>query len=260
MTPFSSLDLFSGIGGFALGLERAGIGTAAFCEINPEPCKTLAKHWPEVPIYHDVRDITAARLTADGITANFVTGGFPCQDISLSGKLAGIGEGTRSGLWSECLRIVSDFLPDYAIFENVRNLLAGPSDRPGGWFARILSDLASIGYDAEWFNIPACYVGAWHKRARVWILAYPKRKLDGQGREQGSILRQSDLSRKLTGIFAQWPGRSNLSQPTLNRKSNGVSAELVSHGNAVIPQIPELIGRAIMDFEQRKLAEQVIWK
>ena len=94
------LDLFSGIGGFSLGLERAGFETVAFCEIEEYPRKVLKKHWPDVPIYEDVRDVTAERLRADGIFPDVITGGFPCQDISLAGKQAGI-DGERSGLWSE---------------------------------------------------------------------------------------------------------------------------------------------------------------
>ena len=95
------LDLFSGIGGFSLGLERAGMKTAAFCEIEPYPCKVLAKHWPDVPIYNDVRTLTKERLDADGIgSVDVICGGFPCQDISTAGNQKGIGEGTRSGLWS----------------------------------------------------------------------------------------------------------------------------------------------------------------
>ncbi|MFK5282033.1 DNA cytosine methyltransferase, partial [Lacticaseibacillus paracasei] len=91
--------MFSGIGGFSLGLERTGgFHTVAFCEIEPFPRRVLAKHWPEVPCYHDVRELTAARLAADGIAPNVITGGFPCQDISVAGKQSGLGEGTRSGL------------------------------------------------------------------------------------------------------------------------------------------------------------------
>ena len=99
------LDLFSGIGGFSLGLERTGgFETVAFCEIEPFPRRVLAKHWPEVPQYDDVRTLTAARLAADGIAVDVITGGFPCQDISLAGKGAGLA-GSRSGLWSEIARL-----------------------------------------------------------------------------------------------------------------------------------------------------------
>lgn len=100
------LDLFSGIGGFSLGLERAklegakydGFETVAFCEIEDFPRRILAKHWPHVPCYRDVRELTAEQLAADGIAVDVITGGFPCQDISTAGKQAGIADGTRSGL------------------------------------------------------------------------------------------------------------------------------------------------------------------
>jgi len=180
------LDLFAGIGGFSLGFKRAGgFKTVAFCEIEKEPQRVLAKHWPEVPIYDDVTELTAARLTADGITPDVITGGFPCQDISCAGGLAGMGEGTRSGLWSECARLVGEVRPKYAVFENSTNLLIGPSEQRGAWFSRVLCDLAALGYDAEWHRISAANVGAGHIRDRVWILAYPMRV--GQQEPQNTL-------------------------------------------------------------------------
>ena len=163
------LDLFSGIGGFALGLEAAGFETVAFCEIDPYAQKVLKKNWPGVPIYEDVRRITADRLVSDGIGVDVITGGFPCQDISVAGHRAGI-TAERSGLWSECARLLGDIRPSYAIFENVTNLLNGGG---GDWFKRVLWDISSVGYDAEWHCIPASAIGAHHHRDRVWIVAYP---------------------------------------------------------------------------------------
>ncbi|MCP4000455.1 MAG: DNA cytosine methyltransferase, partial [Gammaproteobacteria bacterium] len=117
------LDLFSGIGGFSLGLERTGgFKTVAFCEIEAYPRKVLAKHWPDVPQYTDVRELTGDRLRQDGITVDVITGGFPCQDISVAGKGAGI-EGERSGLWSEIARLTGEIRPRYVILENVSALL-----------------------------------------------------------------------------------------------------------------------------------------
>jgi DNA (cytosine-5)-methyltransferase 1 len=168
-----TLDLFAGIGGFALGLERTGgFKTVAFCEIEPYPRAVLAKHWPGVKQYDDVRTLTGARLGTDGIAVDVITGGFPCQDISKAGKQAGISDDTRSGLWSEIARLVGEIRPRYVIVENVSALLSGPSERRGGWFGRVLGDLAEIGYDAEWHCIPASYVGAPHRRDRVWIVAH----------------------------------------------------------------------------------------
>ena len=163
------LDLFAGIGGFTLGLERAGFTTVAFCEIDSYAQKVLKKNWPGVPIYDDVRQITADRLISDGIRVDVITGGFPCQDLSLAGNQAGI-EGERSGLWSECARLLGEVRPRYAIFENVTNLLSGER---GDWFKRVLGDISALGYDAEWHCIPASAIGAHHHRDRVWIVAYP---------------------------------------------------------------------------------------
>lgn len=187
------LDLFSGIGGFSLGLERAGMRTRAFCEIDPYCRAVLRQHWPDVPVYDDVRTLTAARLVADadtdrngailqthspirqseGCNIDLICGGFPCQDISTAGKGAGI-TGARSGLWSEYARIVGEVRPRYVIVENVAALL-------GRGIERVLGDLAALGYDAEWHCIPASAVGAPHRRDRVWIVAYPR------GAERGPL-------------------------------------------------------------------------
>ena len=173
------LDLFSGIGGFSYGLESTGgFQTVAFAECEPYPIAVLKKHWPTVRVYEDVRQITATRLFRDGIEPDVITGGFPCQDISAAGLQAGI-EGERSGLWSECSRILGEVRPRYAIFENVTNLLSG---NKGEWFERVLWDISKVGYDAEWHCISASSIGAPHKRDRVWIVAYPNCHDGGTGR------------------------------------------------------------------------------
>ena len=257
------LDLFSGIGGFSLGLERTGgFETVAFCEIEPFPRKVLAKHWPGVPQYEDVTKLTGDILRRDGIAVDVITGGFPCQDISTAGKQAGIKEGTRSGLWSEIVRLIGELSPRYVIVENVANLLSGPSDKRGGWFGRILGDLAECGYDAEWENIPAAAVGASHRRERVWVVAYhPKNGnsefsfahsgKNGAGQKGAG---QSDKLHRILGrprsVFERFP-----SEPSIRRMVDGVSSDmdrLAACGNAVVPQIPELIGRAILAAEAGK--------
>lgn len=252
MSKLRVLDLFSGIGGFSLGLERTGgFETVAFCEIEDFPRRVLEKHWPKVPKYHDVRELTAEVLARDGIAVDVITGGFPCQDISVAGKQAGIGEGTRSGLWSECLRLVSELRPKYAIFENVANLLSGPSNRPGAWFGRILADLASIGYNAEWENIPAAAVGAPHRRERVWIIAYPSQANVEQ------VLGAEKSTRQLRGsAWRSWPER--MDQSFVCREANGLPGDahrIGALGNAVVPAIPEIIGNAILDaLKQERIA------
>jgi DNA (cytosine-5)-methyltransferase 1 len=279
------LDLFSGIGGFSLGLERSGgFETVAFCEIEDFPRRVLAKHWPEVPCYHDVRQLTAERLAADGIAVDVITGGFPCQDLSVAGKQRGMGEGTRSGLWSEIVRLAGELRPRFIIVENVSNLLSGPSEKRGGWFGRVLGDLAECGYDAEWENIPAATVGAPHRRERVWIVAYPKGEffnvsvfelfagassapqlgngggaLDAANGERSR--RQGLIAQEVQGQHAfswcqnirsveDYRDRPDLPEPLVCRTNDGLSKRLHALGNAVVPQIPELIGHAILAAER----------
>jgi DNA (cytosine-5)-methyltransferase 1 len=158
------LDLFSGIGGFSLGLERAGMETVAFCEIDKKCHKVLKKHWPDVPIFDDVSTLTKEKLDERSITVDVICGGFPCQDLSVAGTGKGL-EGSRSGLWFEYGRIISELRPRYVIVENVSALLNRGLDQ-------VLGQLAQIGYDAEWHCIPASAVGAPHRRDRLWIVAY----------------------------------------------------------------------------------------
>ena len=245
MDKLRVLDLFAGIGGFSLGLERTGgFETVAFCEIESYPQKVLAKHWPGVPIYDDVRELTAERLVADGIGVDVITGGFPCQDISVSGNQAGIGEGTRSGLWSECARLLGELRPRYAIFENVTALLSGDNGR---WFEQVLWDISQVGYDAEWHCIPASSVGAPHNRDRVWILAYPKCLRFNQRISRITSPKNSAWSKYRLELDRR---TRLLPTPSICRVANGVPARshrLKCLGNAVVPQIPELIGRAILE-------------
>jgi DNA (cytosine-5)-methyltransferase 1 len=233
------LDLFSGIGGFSLGLERAGMRTVAFCEIDPKCRQVLKKHWPQVPCYDDVCTLTKERLDADGISVDVICGGFPCQDISFAGLGAGI-HGERSGLWREYARIIGEVRPRIVIVENVSALLSRG-------MAVVLGDLAAVGYDAEWDCIPASAIGALHRRDRVWITAY----------SNTSSVRLQRLRPASTGTWStqQLEGllqdQLRISVPA--GKSGGVSdgvpgrmVHLKCLGNAVMPQIPELIGRAIM--------------
>ena len=282
------LDLFSGIGGFSLGLERAGFETVAFCEIEKYPQEVLKKHWPNIPRYEDVRNVTKERLEADGIIPNVICGGFPCQDLSTAGRQAGI-DGEKSGLWKEYKRIISELRPDFAIVENVTNLLNGER---GSWFGRFLGDLAEIGYDAIWHSIPASELGAHHHRDRVWIVAYPNTSLV-EGRRLSSRIQQEianfnsrscdgDACEILADTTCKRQQRQGESfkcintekikdreavesingcikeiwktEPELGRVVDGVSSKSHRHrlavlGNAVIPQIPEMIDRAIMEHE-----------
>jgi DNA (cytosine-5)-methyltransferase 1 len=281
------LDLFSGIGGFSLGLERTGgFSTVAFCEIEEFPRRVLAKHWPNVPCYRDVRELTAERLAADGIAVDVICGGFPCQDISTAGKGAGLA-GERSGLFYEIARLVGELEPRYVILENVAALLSRG-------LADVLGTLASLGYDAEWHCIPASALGAPHHRDRMWIIGWPAIGWDladsqrtgagrpakvriafdadkgCQGLAQGWIasladpLRNNEQGQQSGSVDAQeWSGPLIGSlgsrcdgpgwwraEPNVGRVANGVpdrAHRLKGLGNAVVPQIPELIGNAILD-------------
>ena len=137
------LDIFSGIGGFSLGLERAGMETVAFCEIDPHCRKVLENHWPGAPMFTDVKEIKGK----DFKDIDVICGGFPCQDISVAGLKKGI-KGERSGLWKEFKRIIKEIKPRYALIENVANL------RSNG-LTEVIKDLWSVGYDCEWHIISA---------------------------------------------------------------------------------------------------------
>lgn len=246
------LDLFSGIGGFSLGLERAGFETVAFCEINPFCRSVLAKHWPGVPCYEDVRTLTTDALSRDGISGvDVICGGFPCQDISSAGFMLGM-EGERSILFEEIIRLSSELRPSYIIMENVSALLnLGMGD--------VLSGVASIGYDAEWHCIPASALGASHQRDRVWIIAYPPKgdapaplfeRISSPEAFAARCIREVGSSSfcKHEGIASVGIG----GQPALCGTDDGLSYSVVNSrlgalGNSVVPQIPELIGRAILE-------------
>mgnify|MGYP002142341869 FL=1 len=251
------LDLFSGIGGFSLGLERAGMRTVAFCEIEPFQRGVLRKNFPHVPQYEDVRTLTAETLARDGINfVDVICGGFPCQDISAAGKGAGI-EGERSGLWSEIARLVGELRPRYLVVENSSMLLSRG-------LGKVLGDLAALGYDAEWECIPAASVGAPHIRDRIWLLAYPRQELrqDVRGhvgfcdvlprRDRGDATEwgtDRELAPLVPGVDPRAPSDWWLHQSRVDRTANGLPGQLDrigACGNAVVPQIPELIGRAIM--------------
>lgn len=242
MSKLKALDLFSGIGGFSLGLERTnGFETIAFCEKDKRGQTVLRTQWPNVTI---IEDVTTANFA--GIDADVVCAGFPCQDISLAGEGAGL-SGERSGLYREALRAIRVVRPRYAILENVAALL-------GRGLGTILGDLAEIGYDAEWHCVRASDIGAIHERDRIWIIAYPvgsrgPRLVTSEDfGEVGSwwLRSQEDLQSIADAPFERgdrWP------QPLLRRMDDGLPGRLDRlHciGNSVVPQVVEAIGRAIM--------------
>ena len=187
MDKLKVLDLFSGIGGFSYGLEKTGLyETVAFCEWDKKCQAVLNKHWPSVPKFSDIANLIyleggILHDDLDGLTVftkvDVITGGFPCQDISLAGKGAGI-EGERSGYWKHYKRLIKDIQPKGVIIENVSALRNRGLDQ-------VLQDLHEVGYDAEWHCIPASHCGAPHSRDRIWILAYCR----GAGRTRHAALR-----------------------------------------------------------------------
>jgi len=266
---YGILDLFSGIGGFSLGLEaaRAPDGTRpfetlAFCENCPEARKVLRKHWPDTRIYKDIKELTYEKLQADGVRPWICTGGFPCVDISKAGKGLGI-IGERSGLWKEMFRLLRDARPRWAIIEQVSAL------RSRG-LALVLQHLQSLGgHVVEWHCIPAYGVGAPHIRDRIFIIlrltdgpvAYPHNQRDQGGQQEvqpGGTAPEccsEDEPRLLEGYIRRllsecppWEPDTGILRvaPRVPRRVH----RLRQLGNAVVPRIPQLIGEAILEWER----------
>ena len=184
------LDLFSGIGGFSYAAERlvGGFKTTQFVEIDPYCQRVLHKNFSNVPIHDDIKTFNAKEGQFDIITA-----GFPCQDLSIAGRQEGIGEGTRSGLFFEVLRLARQIRPKFILFENVRNLL---SHQDGETFQQILKEIAKERLDVEWSVVSAKDVGACHKRDRLWFIAYPSSI--NKDRAEGEIQAGRDTTSRST--------------------------------------------------------------
>ena len=193
------LDLFSGIGGFSLGLDSTGhFETVAFCEIEKFPCQILNKHWPNVPIYNDVKELSYERLQTDGIISDrrrihIICGGYPCQPFSVAGHQKG--EKDPRHLWPEYFRLIRELRPDYAIGENV-----GGHIRLG--LDSVLSDLDSENYSTRCFSVEAASIGAPHRRERIFWIAENVGDTEHNGspstKIKGSITKTSDNNKKRT--------------------------------------------------------------
>jgi DNA (cytosine-5)-methyltransferase 1 len=264
-------SLFSGIGGLDLGLERAGMNVIWQSEIDPYACRVLKKHWPEVPNHGDIKQIN----WGDVVRPDVVCGGYPCQPFSTAGKRKG--ENDPRHLWPWVREAISQLRPQYAILENVRGHLS-----LGG--VTVIGELASIGYDAEWRIVSAASVGANHRRDRIIIVAYPndagphseeinpteageyaRRWLGGCGQDvadtEGSVRRRPE-SHGVCTVYGQatelgkqgWDSKSISSwwetEPDVGRVADGVPARvdrLRGLGNAVVPQVAEVIGRLVVE-------------
>ena len=242
-------DVFAGIGGFALGFQRAGMVPRWFVENDPYCRKVLAKHWPSVRQYGDVRVITGGELER----VDVICGGFPCQDISQAGRRKGI-DGARSSLWFEMLRIIRVVRPRIVVVENVAALLIRGMDR-------VLGDLAESGYDARWSCLPCCAFGAPHSRERLFCIADTDSERLRTWRTRTSDETKSQhwqttpgrcewsvMGRWLRDTFQDCYGDASPSDlqrvdewfPTRVDRCGAV-------GNAVVPQVTEFIGRMIVD-------------
>ena len=236
------LDLFAGVGGFAKGFEELPIQTTQFVEINISCQQVLSKHWPEVPIYGDIKSFHAKENSFD-----IICGGFPCQDISVAGTGQGLA-GLRSGLWAEYSRVIGEVKPSYVIIENSSNLRNRGLDT-------VLKDLWKNGYDAEWHVLEAGQFGAPHVRERIFIVAYPIGK-GGEGLVKNEYLKEI-RSRWLCGSEDLYPIYDNpfrrsdcWPQPLLRRGDDGLSRRvdrLRQIGNSVYPPIIKFLGQCIVE-------------
>jgi DNA (cytosine-5)-methyltransferase 1 len=223
-------SLFAGIGGIDLGLERAGWECRFQVEWDPYCQHVLAHHWPDVPRYGDITRVDWNSVPR----VDLLAGGFPCQPFSLAGQRRG--KSDERWLWPEFAAAIRALRPRLVLVENVPGLLAGH-----GGMGAVLGDLAELGYDAEWDSVPAAAVGAPHLRYRVWIVA------DAASLRSRSLGEDDDGPRRADGPFRgrrQW-----LSEPDVGRVAHGVPARvdrLRALGNAVVPQVVEVIGRQLL--------------
>ena len=187
MNEKTHLDLFSGIGGFALAAKWNGYRTVGFCDNEPYAQAVLKKHWPEVPCHKDIREVRGELYA--GVT--LLTGGFPCQPFSVAGKQRG--KDDNRYLWPEMLRVIQEAKPTWIIGENVAGIVNMALDQ-------VCTDLEDQGYEVEPIIVPACAVDAPHRRDRVWIVAH------STGGERGGI--QDKISTQGTQIGDQLPRNS----------------------------------------------------
>ena len=248
------LSLFAGIGGLELGLERAGLGTTRWqVELEPFSRKVLAAHWPDAERFADVRDVSAEDFPG----CDVICGGFPCQDISSAGKGEGI-DGQRSGLWREFARLIGEIRPRIVVVENVPDLAVRG-------LGRVLGDLCALGYDAEWEIVSAQDAGAPHLRKRLFILAT---HADSEGLEG----RHSEELRERAGERAAGESSSSLAkrdpltwwqaEPEVGPVADGIPgrmAQLRALGNAVVPQVAELVGRRALRILERGAVDDDPW-
>jgi DNA (cytosine-5)-methyltransferase 1 len=264
MNEKTHLDLFSGIGGFALAARWNGYRTVGFCDNEPYAKAVLKKHWPDVPCHKDIREVRGELYA--GVT--LLTGGFPCQPFSVAGKQRG--KDDNRYLWPEMLRVIQEAKPTWIIGENVAGIVNLALDQ-------VCADLEGQGYEVEPIIIPACAVDAPHRRDRVWIVAHAKNSNDTPSqsagrREQGQLggsscrARGQDVAHSNNkGLQGHWGSKECesklfiresskakqkewLPEPNVGRVAHGVPnrvAKLRGLGNAIVPQVASEIIRCI---------------
>ena len=249
-------SLFAGIGGIDLGLERAGMQVRWQVEIDPYCNRVLAKHWPSVKRYGDIKGIEWSEVEP----VDLICGGFPCQDVSEAGSRRGLGPETRSGLWSEFARTIGEVKPRWVMVENVPGLLSIDIGRGAG---KVFYDLSKMGYYAEGKIIPASLFGAPHRRDRFFIVGNSeghawKKALFSESSHWNYLVQHIRL-----GVSIDWNGiqyergRKSIYQaykkhgnsPLLIGVDDGVPSWMDRNrclGNAVVPQVAEFVGRTII--------------
>lgn len=224
------LDLFSGIGGFALAAERVGWKTVGFCEINTYCQKVLRKHWPDVPIHKNIKDF-------DGVSADIITGGFPCKQTSLAaaihGNRCGL-DGKDSGLWWEYLRLVQAVRPVWVVVENPPGV--------NQWAGEIQTGLEGLGYRVSRLEWSSRDCGASHRRRRVFFVA-------NSNGTRLSLTRENKPHSATNVTWASFTGRiRDESNARVLRVDDGISARverITAIGNSVDPRVAEVIFRTI---------------
>jgi len=253
--------------------------TIAFCEIDKYCRLILQKHWKDIKIYNDIKEITKERFKADNIQfPEVITGGFPCQPFSVAGKKHGTSDNRY--LWPEMLRVIKEFKPRWIIAENVRGIV---NIQDGVVFERVCTDLESEGYEVQPFNIPASAVGAPHKRERIWFVAHTNSD-DGRSRSSSESQKGETRMEHRSSSKRQYEQKSSEDvahtertgpqgyreehrlrqsseeiqtsrngwwsvEPNVGRVAHGVQGRihrLKGLGNAIVPQIAEEIGKAII--------------
>lgn len=254
------LDLFSGIGGFALAAQWNGLETIGFSEIEPYACKVLARRWPTVPNFGDIRAF-------GGTPCDLITGGFPCQPFSCAGKRAGKADDRH--LWPHMLRVIAASRPTWVLGENVPGIIGMELDQ-------VLSDLEGLGYATWPVVIPACAVDAPHQRKRVWILAYTRCQHDKRGCSQCRTpespgpcdwpARPGEHAKHVAnphGKPLEWPSEPRGEhcewgpEPGLGRVAHGIphrAHRLRGLGNSIVPQVAAQLIRFMIEAERLEVA------